>query len=93
MNETNALLRDILDALKTQPVEVVNSPVKTFNSLTPGKTLVAVPSKMELCRQWLHDHPEDMALTVRELSTLRQPMGVQISHVTWSQAKKDIGLV
>jgi hypothetical protein len=96
MDETNGLLRDILDALKTRPVEAIErgvNPVKSFNAgFNKAKMPVAVPSKAELCRQWLHEHPEDMALTVRELSALRQPLGIKISYVTWSQAKKEMNL-
>lgn len=52
--------------------------------------MIAAPSKLELAREWLVNHPEDMTLTGRELESLRTPLGVEISYVTWNKAKKEI---
>lgn len=49
----------------------------------------ALPSKDELAKKWLLDHPEDVDLTGRELEKIRRPMDVKISYVTWNKIKKE----
>jgi hypothetical protein len=56
----------------------------------PSSIPVATPSKLELAKSWLTDNPSDKSLSGRELSAGRLPQGVQISHVTWNQAKSDL---
>lgn len=51
---------------------------------------IAAPSKMTLAIMWLREHPEDAVLTGRELESLRQPQGVNISYRTWNDAKKQL---
>lgn len=102
---TNERLDELIDVLKNQRVtrEIIREIVeqKPTESIFPrGNTLenhfpalskpVPLPSKMELAKQWLADHPEDLKLTGRELKDLRKPMGVEISHKTWNDAKKEI---
>jgi hypothetical protein len=65
-------------------------PVSDFPPERPSTTPVATPSKLELAKSWLKDNPSDKSLSGRELSAGRLPMGVQISHVTWNQAKADL---
>lgn len=50
----------------------------------------ALPSKLELARKWLRDHPDDMQQSGRELEASCKPMGVEISYVTWNKVKKEM---
>lgn len=71
---------------RPERVEVENPRLE--NDFPAFQRPTALPSKMELAKQWLVEHPEDMALTGRELKEQRRPMDVEISHKTWNDAKK-----
>lgn len=59
-------------------------------SMVSSVQTVALPSKMELAKQWFRDHPDDVHLTGRELSDKCYPMGVKLSHKYWNDAKKEL---
>lgn len=89
------LLEELLDVARAQRdlLEQMphSSPVETpVNQLNRVNEPVPAPSKTELCRRWFEEHPEDLARTGRDLSENVKPMGVQISHVTWSKVKKEM---
>ncbi len=76
----------VAKAPETAVVSLVNDLPR--EDLPKETTRVALPSKDELARQWLAEHPTDRELTGRELEATRNPMGVKISYVTWNKAKK-----
>lgn len=93
----NDLLTAIFEAMKERPSMPPTLPDETVLSLGndlgndfPSSQAVAVPSKMQLALEWLHDHPEDRQLAGRDLERLREPMGIKISYRTWNDAKKQI---
>lgn len=83
---TNALLEQIAALLAggMSGKSSLENDFPDFSNPTP----VPLPSKMELAIRWLSDHEEDRTLTGRELSQMRRPEGVTISHKTWNDAKR-----
>lgn len=61
-----------------------------FPEFSKREITVSTPSKMQLAIDWLKEHTEDMKLTGRELKDLRKPLGIEISHKTWNDAKKHL---
>jgi hypothetical protein len=53
--------------------------------------MVATPSKMELAIHHLKQHRPDRKKSGRELAESVFPMGVEISHKTWNDAKSKVG--
>jgi len=96
-------LNNLADAIKNlQPQTVDTSASEAFEKMMqervnlsvvsdlpslPQPQKVALPSKMELAKEWLREHPEDRVKTGRELSASCFPHGVEISHVFWNKAK------
>jgi hypothetical protein len=88
MGETNGLLRAILEqqTAASSLDKALANPGKLF---VEGEMIpIGTVSKLELCKQWFIDHPEDRALTGRDLEALRLPQGIKVSRTYWNQAKK-----
>jgi len=79
----------ILNTLQDVQGETVLSEEPTVKLPVKSLYKVATPSKLELCRKWLADHPEDRQRKSRDLAVSVEPMGVKISHVTWNEALKE----
>lgn len=62
-----------------------------FPSIPSPAFPVATPSKLELAKRWLIDHPLDIDKAGRDLEKDAQPQGVKISYRTWNDAKKALG--
>jgi len=88
MDETNALLAEIRDALMSGK-NVSND--LTIHGETEGSEnlteLIAAPSKLELARQWLKDNPKDKKRSTRWLEENVKPLNVPISRTYWGKAK------
>lgn len=81
---------DLLEQFSQQQAKLVNLNLENDLPRFTKPEKVALPSKMELAKQWLKDHPEDKRLTGRDLSAIRFPQGVEISHVYWNKAKNEV---
>lgn len=87
------LLERIAAAVEKPQVTIEKTVIQAGNALGndfPTISHVAAPSKMEVAKQWLIDHPEDQQLTGRDLETGRNPMNMKISYRTWNDAKKEL---
>lgn len=62
-----------------------------FPTISQTHNPVATPSKLELAKQWLGDHPEHLGKAGRDLESAVAPQGVKISYRTWNDAKKALG--
>jgi hypothetical protein len=87
MQETNRLLAGILAAVEREKSLETQFPQGKLFPEAVVSTPLAAPSKLELAKQWLKDHPEDKKRTGRDLEKHVMPMGVHISHAWWNKAK------
>jgi len=88
MADTNALLGRILEVLESgKTVSNVLTVEGNFPREQKVVNHIAAPSKLEVARQWLKDHPEHKKKSTRWLEENITPMGVQISRTYWGKAK------
>lgn len=81
---------DDLERFVQEQSKLVNLSVVNDLPELPKPQMVALPSKMELAKEWLKEHPEDRQLTGRELEENRKPHNVKISYVYWNKAKNEV---
>lgn len=89
-NDSGLSAGDLLEQFSQQQAKLVNLNLENDLPRFTKPEKAALPSKMELAKQWLKDHPEDRSLTGRDLSAIRFPQGVEISHVYWNKAKQEV---
>lgn len=92
MRVTREIVREIVESKSQEPPVILENPRgKSLENRFPSEIeRIAAPSKMQLAIEWLKAHPEDMNMTGRDLKQQRKPAGVEISHKTWNDAKKQI---
>ena len=88
------LLGDIRDQAATSAAATEHNPSGgAMGSHFPGASRpVPLPSKGELARQWLTEHPQDLTRPGRDLEANVKPQGVTISYRTWNDAKKAVNV-
>ena len=90
---THELLERLVSVFEAGKIMANNLPSTEIPPQSAAKEAIAAPSKIEVCIEWLTQHPADAERTNRDLESNVMPMGIKVSRTYWGQAKKQYSAI